>query len=47
MKKKVITLLCVTIALGLVGCKNTSNNTSMGDEEVVSVPDEDVKLMFF
>ena len=42
MKKKVITLLCVTMALGLVGCKNTSNNTSTGDEEVVSVPDEDV-----
>lgn len=42
MKKKVITLLCITMALGLVGCKNTSNNTSTGDEEVVSVPDEDV-----
>lgn len=42
MKKKVITLLCVTMALGLVGCKNKSNNTSTGDEEVVSVPDEDV-----
>lgn len=42
MKKKVITLLCVTMALGLVGCKNTSNNISTGDEEVVSVPDEDV-----
>ena len=42
MKKKVIAVLCATMTLCLLGCNNASNSTSKVNEEVVSVPEEDV-----
>lgn len=42
MKKKVIAVLCATMTLSLLGCNNASNSTSKVNEEVVSVPEEDV-----
>ncbi|WP_458459897.1 hypothetical protein [Pseudobutyrivibrio sp.] len=42
MKKKVIAVLCATMTLSLLGCNNASTSTSKVNEEVVSVPEEDV-----